>query len=240
MSRRKDLAVWCGYSCGQTKSSNLLTNFLGLWKALELVDNGINEFLLISLINSNRQNSQKWEYKGFYTPKIWPVPEKIAKNTKNIPINSFLFPLFDPTKIFLQYWSEICLQQWEFFWNFHVVIPFIIGPWFIFLHIYYIRVHKWCRIDPDGWFGRLLGVLRMPKNLATPKKHGKIKATPFLNSFKVSDPESEVRISIKILVLKLSNLMTLFVLNCRSIWLQWNNICVHFNIKYCWSRRGRR
>ena len=47
------------YSCGQTKSSNLLTDFLGLWKASELVDNGINEFLLISLINSNGQNFQK-------------------------------------------------------------------------------------------------------------------------------------------------------------------------------------
>ena len=95
------------YSCGQTKSSNLLTNFLGLRKASELVDNGINEFLLISLINSNGQNFQKWWYKGFYTPKIWPVPEKIAKNTKNIPIDSFFFPLFDPTKIFPKYWSEI-------------------------------------------------------------------------------------------------------------------------------------
>ena len=96
-----------GYSCGQTKSSNLLTDFLGLWKASELVDNGINEFLLISLINFNGQNFQKWRYKGFYTPKIWPVPEKIVKNTKNIPIDSFLFPLFDPTKIFPKYWSEI-------------------------------------------------------------------------------------------------------------------------------------
>ena len=95
------------YSCGQTKSSNLLTDFFGLGKASELVDNGINEFLLISLINSNGQNFQKWWYKGFYTPKIWPVPEKIAKNTKNIPTDSFLFPLFDPTKIFPKYWSEI-------------------------------------------------------------------------------------------------------------------------------------
>ena len=95
------------YSCGQTKSSILLTDFLGLRKASELVDNGINEFLLISLINSNRQNFQKWWHKGFYTPKIWPVPEKIAKNTKNIPIDSFLFPLFDPTKIFPKFWSEI-------------------------------------------------------------------------------------------------------------------------------------
>ena len=56
----------------------------------------------------------------------------------------------------------------------------------------------------------------MPKNLATPKKCGKIKETPFLNSFKVSDSESEVRILIKILVLKLSKLMTLFVRNCTS------------------------
>ena len=95
------------YSCGQTKSSNLLTDFLRLRKASELVDNGINEFLLISLINSNGKNFQKWRYKGFYTPKIWPVPEKIAKNTKNIPIDSFLFPLFDLNKIFPKYWSEI-------------------------------------------------------------------------------------------------------------------------------------
>ena len=52
-------------------------------------------------------------------------------------------------------------------------------------------VQNWSR---DGWFARLLGVLKMPKNLATPKKRGKIKETPFLNSFKVSDSESEVRI----------------------------------------------
>ena len=45
----------------------------------------------------------------------------------------------------------------------------------------------------------------MPKNLAQPKKHGKIKATPFLDVFEVSGSESEVRILIKILVLKLSN-----------------------------------
>ena len=61
---------------------------------------------------------------------------------------------------------------------------------------------------------KTLGVLKMPKNLATPKKRGKIKETPFLNSFKVSDSKSEVRILIKILVLKLSKLMTLFVHNC--------------------------
>ena len=64
--------------------------------------------------------------------------------------------------------------------------------------------------------GRLLGALKVPKNLATQKKRGKIKATPFLNSFKVSGSESEVRILIKILVLKLSKLMTLFVCNCSS------------------------
>jgi hypothetical protein len=57
----------------------------------------------------------------------------------------------------------------------------------------------------------------MPKNLATPKKCGKFKETPFLNSFKVSDSESEVRILIKILVLKLSKLMTLFVRNCSYL-----------------------
>ena len=56
--------------------------------------------------------------------------------------------------------------------------------------------------------------MKMPKILATPKKHGKIKATPFLNNFKGSDAESEVRILIKILILKLSNLITLFVHNC--------------------------
>ena len=48
-----------GYSCGQSKSSNLLTDFLELRKASELVDNGINEFLLMSFINSSKQNFQK-------------------------------------------------------------------------------------------------------------------------------------------------------------------------------------
>ena len=47
------------YSCGQSKSSNLQTDFLGLRKASELADNGINEFLLMSFINSNEQNFQK-------------------------------------------------------------------------------------------------------------------------------------------------------------------------------------
>ena len=47
------------YSCGQSKSSNLQTDFLGLRKASELVDNCINEFLLMSFINSNEQNFQK-------------------------------------------------------------------------------------------------------------------------------------------------------------------------------------
>ena len=63
-------------------------------------------------------------------------------------------------------------------------------------------------------------MLKLPKNLATPKKCGKIEETPFLNSFKVSDSESEVRILIKILVLKLSKLMTLFVRNCSQVMLQ--------------------
>jgi len=58
------------------------------------------------------------------------------------------------------------------------------------------------------------GVLKTPKNLAQPKKCGKNKAIPFLNVFEVPDSESEVRILIKNLVLKLSNLMTLFVCNC--------------------------
>jgi len=50
------------YSCGQTKPSNLLTDFLGLRKASELVDNGVNGLLLISFINSNQQNFQKWRF----------------------------------------------------------------------------------------------------------------------------------------------------------------------------------
>ena len=54
----------------------------------------------------------------------------------------------------------------------------------------------------------------MPKNLAQLKKRGKIKATPFPDVFEVSGSEFEVRISKKILVLKLSNLMTLIVRNC--------------------------
>jgi len=73
--------------------------------------------------------------------------------------------------------------------------------------------HNWSK---DGQFQTLLGVLKIPKNLAQPKKHGKNKATPFLNVFEVPDSESEVRISIKNLVLKLSNLMTLFVCNCTE------------------------
>ena len=66
----------------------------------------------------------------------------------------------------------------------------------------------------DGRFWTLLGALKTPKNLAQPKKHGKNKATPFLNVFEVPGSKSEVRISIKNLVFKLSNLMTLFVRNC--------------------------
>jgi len=58
------------YSCRQTKPSNLLTDFLGLRKASELVYNGINGFLLISFINSNQQNFQKWWFKGFIPPKF--------------------------------------------------------------------------------------------------------------------------------------------------------------------------
>ena len=68
-----------------------------------------------------------------------------------------------------------------------------------------------------------MGALKMPKNLAQPKRHGKIKATPFLDVFEVSGSESEVRISIKILVLKLSNLMTLIVRNCMAL------LSVHLN-----------
>ena len=76
------------YSCRQTKSSNLLTNFLGFRKASELVDNGINEFLLTSLINSNKQNFQKQQYKCFIAKKIGQCLKKIAKNMKNIPIST--------------------------------------------------------------------------------------------------------------------------------------------------------
>jgi len=54
--------------------------------------------------------------------------------------------------------------------------------------------HNWSK---DSRFRTLLGVLKPPKNLAQPKKHGKNKATPFLNVFEVPDSESEVRISIK-------------------------------------------
>jgi len=60
-------------------------------------------------------------------------------------------------------------------------------------------------------------VWKMPKNLANPKKREKNKATPFLNVFEIPDSESEVRISIKILIPKLSNLMTLSVCNCREV-----------------------
>jgi len=59
-------------------------------------------------------------------------------------------------------------------------------------------------------------VWKMPKNLANPKKREKNKVTPFLNIFEVPDSESEVRISIKILIVKLSNLMTLIVHNCTT------------------------
>jgi len=58
------------YSCRQTKSSNLLTDFLGLRKVSELVDNGINGLLLMSFIDSNRQNFQKWRFKHFLPQKF--------------------------------------------------------------------------------------------------------------------------------------------------------------------------
>ena len=90
-------------------------------------------------------------------------------------------------------------------------------------------VQNW---STDGWFARLLGVLKMPKNLATPKKCGKIKKTPFLNSFKVSDSKSEVRILIKILVLKLSKLMTLFVRNCTPP--EKDKLVQGWVIMWCW------
>jgi len=41
------------------------------------------------------------------------MPEKIVKNTKNVPINFFLFLLSDPIKIFAKYSSEISQQWWE-------------------------------------------------------------------------------------------------------------------------------
>ena len=47
------------YTVVDKQSHQIADQFLGIQKALELVDNGINEFLLISLINSNKQNSQK-------------------------------------------------------------------------------------------------------------------------------------------------------------------------------------
>ena len=64
------------YSCRQSKSSNLQTDFLGLQKASELVDNGINELLLMSFINSNEQNFQKWQYKGFIPQKFGACMKK--------------------------------------------------------------------------------------------------------------------------------------------------------------------
>jgi len=112
------------YSCGQTKPSNLLTDFLGLQKALELVDNGINGLLLISLINSNQQNFQKWWFKGFIPQKFGMCLKKIVKNMRNVLINFFLFLLSDPIKIFAKYSSEISQQQWEICWNCHVDKPF--------------------------------------------------------------------------------------------------------------------
>ena len=55
--------------------------------------------------------------------------------------------------------------------------------------------HNWSK---DSRFQTLLGVLKTPKILAQPKKkHGKNKATPFLNVFEVPGSKSEVRISIK-------------------------------------------
>jgi len=135
-----------GYSCRQTKSSNLLTDFLGLQKVLELVDNGINGLLLMSFIDSNRQNFQKWQFMRFFTPKIWALPEKIAKNMKNIPIISFSFTLFNPIKIF----PKIFIRN---FLTTVGILPKLshgqtqglpekdrIGPWFLFPQIYFKRV----------------------------------------------------------------------------------------------------
>ena len=63
---------------------------------------------------------------------------------------------------------------------------------------------------------KTFGCVENAQKIGKTKKREKIKATPFLDVFEVSGSESEVRISIKILALKLSNLMTLIVCNCRD------------------------
>ena len=148
---------------------------------------------------------------GFYTPKIWRVPEKIAKYTKNIPIDSFLLAIFDSTKIF----SKILMINLSS--TAGILLKLSCGHT-LSRSRYPGKRYNWTLIHFVTHLlhqGRLLGPLKMPKILARPKKHGKFKATPFLEVFEVSGSESDVRISIKILVLKLSNLMTLIVHNCR-------------------------
>ena len=77
--------------------------------------------------------------------------------------------------------------------------------------------HAWQRINPemtdleDFWV-----CWKHPKIWHDQKSMGKLRQHHFW-TFLRSGSESEVRISIKILVLKLTNLMTLIVRNCRYI-----------------------
>ena len=92
----------------------------------------------------------------------------------------------------------------------------IIGPRFSLSHIYYIKVMHGAGLIQGWLIWKAFGCIENAQNLAQPKKCGKKRQTPFLDAFEVSGSESEVRISIKILVLKLSNLMTLIVHNCTA------------------------
>ena len=115
----------------------------------------------------------------FFTPKIWPAPKKIAKNMKNIPIDSFLVPLFESFQNIDQKFVSDSRNfaetvMWSYPFQVKVSRKKIQLDRDSFFHTSTISglqmMQHWSR---DSWFGRLLGALKVPKNLAIPKIMGK-------------------------------------------------------------------
>ena len=88
--------------------------------------------------------------------------------------------------------SEICLQQWEFCWNYHVVVPFpgqglpktdIIGPWFIFLHIYYIRVINGAELIQRWLIHKTFGRVENAQKFGHPEKVWENQGNTFSEEF---------------------------------------------------------
>jgi len=144
-------SIVTSYSCGHSKSTNLVIDFSRLPKYPETLRNSVNLLREYFRTHLHEPICLGGPFEVFYTPKYWRGPKQFAKISKNTPIDSFLNSTSDSVRIS----AKII----------HTRPTKIVEIWIFLGHLSPWQSLRFIRSRPNPWF-------QAKCNLSQPKTQG--------------------------------------------------------------------